>query len=423
MDKILIEGGKKLIGSVSISGAKNSALPILFSTLLVEGKHTITNLPDLADVNYSLKILEELGAEYSFDKEASVAEIIIPEVLEPVATYDLVRKMRASILVLGPLLARFKKAKVSLPGGCAIGTRPIDMHLKAFRELGAEIVVEEGYVSAQCDKLLGTKIFFEKPTVGGTENLLMAAALCEGTTVLENAAREPEIVDLGSYLSKMGAEISGLGTSTITVIGAKKLTAPQSHAVISDRIEAGTFVVAALMTKSNLDVVNIDPAHLTAFLEVLRAAGAKFELMDDGIKVFGDTPEMLKPVKVKTAPHPGFPTDLQAQVMTLLTQADGVSIIEEDIFENRFMHVQELVRLGAKIKTDSKLAQVFGPAKLMGAPVMATDLRASASLVVAGLVASGTTEVNRIYHLDRGYEKIEQKISGIGGSIKRVSSN
>lgn len=420
MDKIVIEGGKPLGGSVDISGAKNSALPILFSTLLVEGKHTIKNLPDLADVNYSLKILEELGAKYEFNKKDSTAEIFIPKELEPVATYDLVRKMRASILVLGPLLARFGHAKVSLPGGCAIGTRPIDLHLKALKDLGAEIKVEEGYVSAVCKKLQGAKIFFTMPTVGGTENILMAAALTEGETIIENAAREPEIVDLGNYLIKMGVEITGLGTSTIKVIGADKLTAPSSHDVISDRIEAGTFICAALMAKSDVDVKNMNPEHLTAFLDVIKEAGGRFEVMDRCVRVLGKGMKNLMPVSVKTSPYPGFPTDLQAQVMTLLTQADGVSLIEEGIFENRFMHVQELVRLGAKIEINSKVAQIFGPSKLMGAPVMATDLRASASLVVAGLIATGKTEVSRIYHLDRGYEKIEKKISGLGGRITRV---
>lgn len=422
MDKIIIEGGQKLKGRVQISGAKNSALPILFSTLLVEGKHTIKNLPDLADVNFSLKILEELGASYTFDKEKKAVEILIPKSLKPVATYDLVRKMRASILVLGPLLARFGHAKVSLPGGCAIGTRPIDLHLKALETVGAKIFVEEGYVSAVCEKLQGAKIFFTKTTVGGTENILMAAALTEGETVIENAAREPEVVDLGNYLSKMGVKITGLGTSTITVVGAEKLQAPESHSIISDRIEAGTFICAALMAKSNISVESINPEYLAAFFKVLKEMGAEFEISENTVHVFGENIKTLKAVKVKTAPHPGFPTDLQAQLMTLLTQADGISIIEEDIFENRFMHVQELARLGAKIKIDSKLAQVFGPCKLTGAPVMATDLRASASLVVAGLIAEGTTEVNRIYHLDRGYEKIEQKISNLGGSIKRVKT-
>jgi len=420
MDKILINGGKKLSGSVRISGAKNSALPIIFSTLLVEGTHRIKNLPDLADVNYALKILEELGARCSFNKEESYADIVIPNRIEPIATYDLVRKMRASILVLGPLLARFGYAKVSLPGGCAIGTRPIDLHLKALEVMGAKITVSEGYVSAEASKLKEAKVFFSMPTVGGTENIMMAAALTEGITVLENAAREPEIVDLGQYLVKMGAEISGLGTSTISIKGAKTLRAPSSHSIIPDRIEAGTFVVAGLITGSDIQIENVEPNHLTAFFDVIAEAGGIFELENTTVKVFGSRHEELKAVKVKTAPHPGFPTDLQAQVMTLMTQAKGVSLIEEDIFENRFMHVQELARLGAKIKTNSKVAQVFGPSQLTGAPVMATDLRASASLVVAGLAARGETEINRIYHLDRGYEKIESKISGLSGQIERL---
>jgi UDP-N-acetylglucosamine 1-carboxyvinyltransferase len=420
MDKILIKGGAKLSGSVRISGAKNSALPIIFSTLLVKGSHRIENLPDLADVNYALKILEELGAKCTFNKDESYADIEIPENLEPVATYDLVRKMRASILVLGPLLARFGHAKVSLPGGCAIGTRPIDLHLKALEQMAAKITVSEGYVTAKSAKLQGAKIFFSMPTVGGTENIMMAAALAKGETVLENAAREPEIVDLGNYLIKMGAEISGLGTSTIVIKGAEKLKAPKRHAIIPDRIEAGTFVVAGLMTRSDIVVEGAKPEHLKAFFDVIDEAGGVYELDGDSIKVWGSKHKELKPVQVKTAPHPGFPTDLQAQVMTLMTQAKGVSFIEEDIFENRFMHVQELARLGAEIKTNSKVAQVFGPSKLTGAPVMATDLRASASLVVAGLVATGETEINRIYHLDRGYEKIESKISGLNGQIKRL---
>jgi len=420
MDKIRITGGNKLKGSVRISGAKNSALPIIFSTLLVEGRHRIENLPDLADVNYALKILEELGAKCTFNKEESYADIMIPKNLEPIATYDLVRKMRASILVLGPLLARFGFAKVSLPGGCAIGTRPIDLHLKALEEMKAKISVSEGYVTAESAKLQGAKIFFPMPTVGGTENIMMAAALAEGETTLENAAREPEIVDLGNYLIKMGAEISGLGTSTIVIRGAQKLTAPKSHAIIPDRIEAGTFVVAGLMTRSDILVKGARPDHLKAFLDVIKKAGGVCEIDEDSIKVSGSEHKDLKPVQVKTAPHPGFPTDLQAQVMTLMTQAKGVSLIEEDIFENRFMHVQELVRLGANIKTNSKVAQVYGPSELTGAPVMATDLRASASLVVAGLAAKGITEINRIYHLDRGYEKIESKISGLNGNIERL---
>ncbi len=420
MDKINIKGEKKLYGSVKISGAKNSALPILFSTLLVEGKHTIKNLPNLADVNFSLKILQELGATYAFDKANATAQINIPEKLKSIAAYDLVRKMRASILVLGPLLARLGCAKVSLPGGCAIGKRPIDFHLKAFKRLGAKITVVEGYVFATCKKLKGAEVFFEQPTVGGTENILMAAALTKGITVLKNAAKEPEVVDLGNYLSKMGVQIKGLGTSTITILGAQKLQTPESHLIISDRIEAGTFICAALIAKSNINVENINPDHLKALLKTLKEAGARFEILEMSIKVLGAEIKNLKPINIKTAPYPGFPTDLQAQVMTLLTQADGISLIEEEIFENRFMHVQELARLGAHIKTNFKRAQIFGPSKLTGACVMATDLRASASLVLAGLAAKGTTQVSRVYHLDRGYEKIEEKISNLGGSIERI---
>ncbi len=420
MDKINIKGESRLCGSVKISGAKNSALPILFSTLLVEGKHTIKNLPNLADVNFSLQILEELGATYTFDKLKATAEINIPEKLKPIATYNLVRKMRASILVLGPLLARFGDAKVSLPGGCAIGKRPVDFHLKAFKKLGAKVSVLEGYILVTCKKLQGTKVFFEKPTVGGTENILMAGALTKGITVLENAAREPEVVDLGNYLSKMGVKIKGLGTSTITVVGAEKLQAPESYSIISDRIEAGTFICAGLIAKSNINIENINPNYLTAFLKALKEAGARFEILKMSIKVLGAEVKNLKPINIKTAPYPGFPTDLQAQVMALLTQAHGVSLIDEEIFENRFMHVQELARLGADIKTDSKRAQISGPSKLTGACVMATDLRASASLVLAGLIAKGVTQVNRVYHLDRGYEKIEEKISNLGGSIYRI---
>lgn len=421
MDKIQIKGGNKLSGSVQISGAKNSALPIIFSSLLVEGKHKLKNLPDLADVNFALKILKEIGADFKFDKSQNTATVDIPSHLKPVATYDLVRKMRASILVLGPLLARFGEAKVSLPGGCAIGTRPIDLHLEALEKMGAEIQVEEGYVFAKCKKLQGAKIFFKSPTVGGTENIMMAAALAEGETVLENAAREPEVVDLGSYLQKMGVEIKGLGTSTIRIKGRDQLQCPDQHTIISDRIEAGTFMVAALLTRSNIKIDGAREEHLESFLSFLKETGANFSIIDEqSIEVLGESFKAPKATRIKTAPYPGFPTDLQAQAMTLLTQANGVSLIEEDIFENRFMHVQELVRLGAKIKTEARLAQVFGPIKFKGAPVMATDLRASASLVVAALAAEGNTVVNRIYHLDRGYEKIEEKISKLGGDIERL---
>ncbi len=416
MDKIVIEGGKPLNGDVKISGAKNSALPILFSTLLAEGEHKLSNVPNLADINFSLKILEALGAKTVFSNNEVSVEI--GKTLETYAPYDLVRKMRASILTLGPLLSRFGNAKVSLPGGCAIGNRPIDLHLDALKKMGAEIEVSEGYVHAKCKRLKGAKIFFEFPTVGGTENILMAATLAEGETVIENAAREPEIEDLGNYLIAMGAEISGLGASTIKIQGRESLKA-SNHKVIADRIEAGTFVVAALMTKGKIEIQNIVPKHLSSFIEKIKETGAVIEVGESSLTVDGSNTKNLSPVKIVTAPYPGFPTDLQAQMMTLLTHAKGTSYIEENIFENRFMHVQELVRLGADISASTKSARVNGPSNLKGAPVMATDLRASASLVVAGLAAQGTTTVNRVYHLDRGYDNIEEKIRDLGGKISR----
>jgi UDP-N-acetylglucosamine 1-carboxyvinyltransferase len=420
MDKIKVVGQKKIKGEVQISGAKNSALPIIFSTLICPVTHKIKNVPDLVDVNYALKILTELGAEVSFDKELNEVTIIQPDSLSTSADYDLVRKMRASILVLGPLLARFGKAKVSLPGGCAIGTRPIDQHLKAIEQLGAQVKVNQGYVEAESKKLFGAEIFFDQPTVGGTENALMAAVLAKGTTQLNNVAREPEIEDLAICLNAMGAKITGQGTGQITVEGVESLKPLDGHSVIGDRIEAGTFAVVAAITRSDLSIKGCDPKFLSAFLSALSAMGVPIEKTSHSFTVFGSKINKLVPTKIKTAPHPGFPTDLQAQIMTLMTQADGVSLIEETIFENRFMHVQELVRLGAEIKTQMRIAQVFGPRELKGAPVMATDLRASASLILAGLCAEGETTVSRIYHLDRGYEKLEKKLSALGADVRRV---
>lgn len=420
MDKIKVLGQKKLKGEVQISGAKNSALPIIFSTLICSGEHKIKNVPDLVDVNYALKILTELGAEVSFDKNRNEVTILQPENLSTSADYDLVRKMRASILVLGPLLARFGQAKVSLPGGCAIGTRPIDQHLKAIELLGAKVEVNQGYVEAQAKTLYGAEVFFDQPTVGGTENALMAAVLAEGKTQLKNVAQEPEIEDLALCLNAMGAKIEGYGTREITVEGVKSLKPLDGHSVIGDRIEAGTFAVAAAITKSDLSIKGCKPKFLNAFLSSLSSMGVPVEQTSDGFSVFGSQIKKLTPTQVTTAPHPGFPTDLQAQIMTLMTQADGVSLIEETIFENRFMHVQELARLGADIKTQTRMAQVFGPSELKGAPVMATDLRASASLILAGLCAEGETTVSRIYHLDRGYEKLEKKLSHLGAEVSRV---
>ena len=420
MDKIKVTGPCKISGTVEISGAKNSALPIIFSTLICPGVHKIKNVPDLVDVNYALKILSELGARVDFDKEKKEVFIDQPKVIKTSADYDLVRKMRASILVLGPLLSRFGQTKVSLPGGCAIGTRPIDQHIEAVEALGAEVEVLKG--------LTGSEVFFKQPTVGGTENALMASILAKGTTVLKNAAQEPEITDLADCLNSMGANIKGQGTSEITIQGVKDLKPLNNYSVIGDRIEAGTFAVAAAITRSDLKIKNCNPKLLSAFLKALSSMGVPVEEKKDSaegkertyFEVLGSQVKVLKAIQVRTSPHPGFPTDLQAQIMTLMTQAEGVSLVEETIFENRFMHAQELARLGANIKTQTRIAQIYGPAALVGAPVMATDLRASASLILAGLCAQGETLVSRIYHLDRGYENLEIKLSKLGANVKRV---
>jgi len=429
MDKIKVTGPSKISGTVEISGAKNSALPIIFSTLICPGVHKIKNVPDLVDVNYALKILSELGARVDFDKEKKEVVIDQPKVIKTSADYDLVRKMRASILVLGPLLSRFGETKVSLPGGCAIGTRPIDQHIEAVEALGAKVEVLKGYVQAEAKQgLVGSEIFFKQPTVGGTENALMASILAKGTTVLKNAAQEPEITDLADCLNSMGANIKGQGTSEITVEGVKELTPLNNYSVIGDRIEAGTFAVAAAITRSDLKIKNCNPKLLSAFLKALASMGVpveeKVDMLDGAevpyFQVLGSQIKVLKAIQVRTSPHPGFPTDLQAQIMTLMTQAEGVSLVEETIFENRFMHAQELARLGANIKTQTRIAQIHGPTALVGAQVMATDLRASASLILAGLCAQGETVVSRIYHLDRGYEKLELKLSNLGANVQRI---
>lgn len=419
MDKILIKGGSPLEGNVQISGAKNSALPLLFSVCLAEGRHVLENVPDLADIEFGIKILESLGVMTVRDKDNSVVQLEVPKAIETYAPYDFVRKMRASILLLGPILSRFGTAKISLPGGCAIGNRPINIHLDALKKMGATIEVSEGYVNAECSRLRGEKLLFDFPTVGGTENILMAAALAKGETLIENAAREPEVEDLGNYLVKMGVEIEGLGTSRILVQGKDSLNA-STHRVIPDRIEAGTFVVAALITKGKIKIEDCRPDHLEGFLKPLLEMGARIETGENFIFVDGENLTSLSSVSVKTSPYPGFPTDLQAQLMTLLTQVSGTSNIEETIFENRFMHVQELQRLGARIEASSRSALVEGATPFSGAQVMATDLRASASLVLAGLAAEGETSINRVYHLDRGYEKLENKIQSLGGRIERV---
>jgi UDP-N-acetylglucosamine 1-carboxyvinyltransferase len=418
MDAMLVKGGTKLAGVVSASGAKNAALPILFSSLLADGEHIFHNMPELNDIESTCLLLKELGCEIK--RDGKTLRIKTNKAKSLKADYDIVRKMRASILCLGPLLTRYGEAQVSLPGGCAIGSRPIDLHLEGMAALGAEVETKEGYVIARAKKLIGANILFEAPTVGGTENIMMAAALASGTTRIENAAKEPEIVDLADYLNKMGAKVLGAGTSIITIEGVNTLT-PAEHTVIPDRIEAGTLLIAGALTNGQVTVTNCEPSHLSALIEKMRESGFKITTESKSMTVHPC--DSWVGVDVTTTPHPGFPTDLQAQFMVLMTQAVGTSVITEGIFENRFMHVQELTRLGADITPKTRVAVVRGTkSKLEGAPVMATDLRASASLVLAGLVAKGETRVNRIYHLDRGYEKLEDKLSALGANIKRIKT-
>jgi UDP-N-acetylglucosamine 1-carboxyvinyltransferase len=415
MDKIIIEGGHSLKGEVRISGAKNAALPILVSSLLADGWNTYTNVPDLKDIESTLLLLENLGAK--IEREKDTVRIDASGLNNPEASYDLVRKMRASILVLGPLLARLKEARVSLPGGCAIGARPINLHLKGLARLGALIEVEHGYIKASVDCLKGNSIYFDISTVTGTENLMMAAVLSDGVTVLSNAAYEPEILALADVLNKMGADIKGAGTSEITIQGVSSLK-PVSVSIIPDRIEAGTFMVASALTGGDVTITDCRPDHLEAVIHKLSLTGTKVIVDGNNIRVKGSA--KIKSVDVKTLPYPGFPTDMQAQFMVLMSVACGFSIISETIFENRFIHVSELRRMGAQIKVSGNSAMVQGVKKLSGAPVMASDLRASASLILAGLVAGGKTEVNRVYHLDRGYQSIESKFAELGAAVKRV---
>jgi UDP-N-acetylglucosamine 1-carboxyvinyltransferase len=423
MDKILIEGGVPLRGEVQVSGAKNAALPALAASLLAEGEHLIANVPDLADVRTMARLLAHMGCEAGRQAggDRHAVAVRVPAAITPEAPYELVKTMRASVLVLGPLVARWGRARVSLPGGCAIGARPIDQHLKALQALGAEILLEHGYVEARAraGRLRGAHFVFDGVTVTGTENLMMAAALAEGRTVLGNCACEPEVVDLAGALRAMGARIEGEGTAEIRIEGVERLR-PLAHRVIPDRIEAGTFLVAGALPGNEVVVRGCVGDHLEALIEKLRAAGASIEPAPDGLRVVGDG--RPRPVDVRTAPFPGFPTDMQAQMMVLLAVADGSSVIVETVFENRFMHVQELTRLGADIATDGKTALVKGVPRLSGAPVMASDLRASAALVLAGLLASGTTEVLRVYHLDRGYERLEEKLAPLGARIRRAKA-
>ncbi len=417
MQKILVEGGLPLNGEVRISGAKNAVLPILCAGLLADGPVDIRNVPRLHDVRTTLKLLAELGAGIQTSDDHDI-RIDPRSVDNHVAPYELVKTMRASVLVLGPLLARHGAAEVSLPGGCAIGSRPVDQHIKGLQALGADISVDHGFIKATAKRLKGARVVFDMVSVGATENVLMAACLAQGTSVLENAAMEPEIVDLAECLVAMGAKIMGAGSSRITVEGVDRLHGGE-HSVVPDRIETGTFLVAAAMTGGRVTTTHARPGTLDAVLDKLRQAGAEVECGDDWITLDmgGRRP---KAVDISTAPHPAFPTDMQAQFMALNCIADGVGVIKETIFENRFMHVQELQRLGADIRIEGHTAIVRGVDQLSGAPVMATDLRASASLILAGLVAQGETIIDRIYHLDRGYEDIEAKLSGLGARIRRI---
>jgi len=423
LDKLVIEGGFKLNGEVRISGAKNAALPIICAALLAETPLKLSSVPNLKDVNTTYTLLRHMGVKVDLTADNCVT-LDASHVTSQEAPYEMVKTMRASILVLGPLLARFGHARVSLPGGCAIGSRPVDLHIKGLQAMGAEIHIEHGYIEATTahlpnKRLQGARIFMDLVTVTGTENLMMAAALATGTTVLENAAREPEVVDMAECLIKMGARIEGAGTDVITVHGVEKLNGAE-HAVICDRIEAGTYLVAAAMTGGSIKLTNARADLLDAVIEKLREAGATIE--HDANTICITSTGKLKSVNLRTAPHPAFPTDMQAQLMALNTVADGVATVTETIFENRFMHVQEMQRLGAHIEVEGNTAIVRGVEYLDGATVMATDLRASASLVLAGLVARGETTIERIYHLDRGYELLEAKLTALGARVSRVSS-
>ena len=415
VDKIVIEGGRKLQGEVRISGAKNAALPVLASSLLTEGWNTYNNIPGLVDTSTIGKLLNSLGVK--IEGEPPVLRINAGEINNCEASYDFVKTMRASILVLGPLVARMGEARVSLPGGCAIGARPIDLHIRALEEMGAEIGLREGYVEAKARKLRGAGIYFDAPTVTGTENIMMAATLAEGTTVLKNAAREPEIVNLAQVLNAMGAKVSGAGTDVIVIEGVTCMH-PVETTVIPDRIETGTFMIAAGMTEGDVFIRGCSPSHLDALVTKLRATGMEIKELSDGIRA--TAAKAIRSVDIKTLPYPGFPTDLQAQMMAMMTIGSGLSVITETIFENRLTHVSELMRMGADIVIQGNSAIVRGTPKLLGAKTMATDLRASASLILAGLAAEGTTELYRVYHLDRGYENIEQKFSALGAEIRRV---
>jgi len=414
VDKFIIQGGKPLCGDVHISGAKNAALPVLASALLAPGTSTFHNIPDLVDIKTIKKLLKNLGVEIEGNE---TVQINAAKITNSEAPYDLVKTMRASVLVLGPLVARLGIARVSLPGGCAIGARPVNLHIKALQELGAHVELNNGYIEAKAKKLKGADIYFDIPTVTGTENIMMAAVLAQGTTVLNNAACEPEIVNLSDVLKGMGAKISGAGTDVITIEGVTSLT-PVEASIIPDRIEAGTFMIAAGMTRGEINILGCNSHHLEALINKLRDTGMKIVPIDGGLKV--SCGQKINSIDVKTLPYPGFATDLQAQMMAYMSIGSGLSVINETVFENRFMHVSELMRMGADIVIQGSSAIVRGVSELRGAQTMATDLRASASLLLAALVARGTTEISRVYHIDRGYQGIEKKFSALGADIKRI---
>ena len=419
MDKFVIRGSNPLVGTIRVSGAKNAALPAMAAAILTEEPVILENIPDVRDIQTERKLLESMGAEVElgYGRAHHRTTICCKNLSTPEAKYELVKTMRASTLVLGPLVARTGVARVSLPGGCAIGARPIDLHIKGLEQMGAQMVTEHGYIEARAERLKGAHVVFDKITVTGTEDLLMAASLADGETVMENCAREPEVVDLAALLNKMGAKIEGAGTGVIKVKGVTKLKGAK-HKIIPDRIEAGTFIVAGAITGGDLIVADCDPKHLGAVIAKLRECGVQIKETADSVRVQSDG--NLKSADMVTEEHPGFPTDMQAQYMALCTQAEGTSLITENIFENRYMHAQELVRMGANIKIDGRHATIQGKSPLSAAAVLCSDLRASASLVLAALVADGETIVDRVYHIDRGYERIEEKLRGVGAQIKRI---
>jgi UDP-N-acetylglucosamine 1-carboxyvinyltransferase len=420
MDKFVIRGGNPLVGTIRVSGAKNSALPCMAAAILTEDEVTLENIPQVRDIETERRLLASMGAEVQLGHTPNTTTISCRTLSDPVAKYEIVKTMRASSLVLGPLVARAGMARVAMPGGCAIGGRPIDLHIRGLEKMGAVITQEHGYLEARAERLKGAHLVFDKITVTGTEDLLMAAVLAEGETLMENCAREPEVTDLAALLTAMGAKIDGAGTSTIRVQGVSRLHGAR-HRIHPDRIEAGTFLVAGAITGGDLIVANCNPSHLGAVIAKLQEAGVHVDILGaDSVRVRIEG--KLRAADISTEEYPGFPTDMQAQYMALATQAEGVSIIKENIFENRFMHVQELARMGANIKLDGRTATVRGPAKLSAAAVMCSDLRASASLVLAALVADGESILDRVYHMDRGYERIEEKLAGVGAQIQRLGN-